>query len=260
MDRPIKYFCIGHLPPLFEPAEPFVFVSPNPKQQLASLVIPDNSLGPALDGKILSEYTQLFGLAEHSMITEELPRMYVFQYRKFISLSPGYTQASNVPYAYASKPSEANALFPRHSDLSALGGLGLVGPICQVRSLVDQYVKHHFAEDMCAFCATLTRVDGFDPSRIARFINCPLLLPTPSLGLVDAEIFLDHMKILRSAWELFAADFFQKRTGYQRRVGGFLLERLHSFLMTELLEGGDYAATLGFQIIVSDNPMIVPTT
>ncbi len=260
MDRTIKFFCIGHLPPLFKPAEPFTFVSPNTNQSLASLVIPDDSLGPTCDGKILSEYTQLFGLADHLMITKERHKLYLFQYRKFVSLSPGAIKASNMSYAYASDANEALTIFPRYSDLSALMDFGLVGPAVRVKSLVHQYAVHHYVEDICAFCSALTYIKEFDPLRIARFINCPVIFPAPSLGLVDSEIFQDQMKTLRETWNIFAANYYQARSGYQRRVGGFLLERLHSFLMTEQLEKANYNAVRGYQIIISNESTIIPTT
>jgi hypothetical protein len=67
-------------------------------------------------------------------------------------------------------------------------------------------------------------------------------------------IFHEHMKILQEAWLLFAKKFYVPRLGYQRRVGGFLLERLHSFLLYEIFFPNIKMPVVeANQIIVSDS-------
>jgi hypothetical protein len=58
------------------------------------------------------------------------------------------------------------------------------------------------------------------------------------------------MATLQSVWELFYHTSYEKRDGYQRRVGGFLLERLHSFLIYERLKENPQQFISGHQYVV----------
>lgn len=254
----IGCYCIGHRPPVFQPPFPYTHVTPVACAPGPALVVPDDAFGPMLHGTILSEYTQLFGLAEHGL-REPLDAVYLFQYRKFISLVPGGQVSPNQPYARAAPAEEAERLFPGPDDLARLGAGVLIGPAVRVRSIADQYARHHPVEDYAAFCAALASMQAFGSRRLAGFINGQVLLPAPSLGLFPLDLFLSHMQVLREAWETFAPRYYVARDGYQRRVGGFLLERLHSFLLTEAIAAGAMRPVQGHQMIVSDTAIIEPT-
>jgi hypothetical protein len=87
-----------------------------------------------------------------------------------------------------------------------------------------------------------------------------MLIPAPSLGVTRADIFLKHMAILKLAWEHFSNHFSISRDGYQRRLGGFLLERLHSFLLYEDINiQKNYSVFQGHQITISDSLIIQKT-
>lgn len=258
MAERLGLFCIGHRPPEFQPPHPFVHVSPVPSPCPQALLIPDDSLGERWDGRILSEYTQLFGLAESGALAD-LEAVYIFQYRKFLALTPGPRVATNIPYAHAASAAEAEALFPAPAELGRLGSALLIGPALRIRSLAHQYARHHLVEDFAAFAAALAMLPAFEPQRLARFIAGGVLLPAPSLGLVPVALLLDQLRTLRQAWQMFAAHYYVPREGYQRRVGGFLLERLHSFLLVEAISAGAVQAARGHQIIVSTTPEIQPT-
>ena len=78
-------------------------------------------------------------------------------------------------------------------------------------------------------------------------------MPAPSLGVFRVDIFLKHMEVLKMVWTHFAEHFLVPRDGYQRRVGGFLLERLHSFLICEEVINKIYNVFHGNQVVVSDS-------
>jgi hypothetical protein len=79
------------------------------------------------------------------------------------------------------------------------------------------------------------------------------LIPSPALCLVDTPLFLRHMRVLRSAWKIFARHAAVAREGYQRRVAGYLLERLHSHLLCQaLLDGSQPAVAIGHRYVVLD--------
>lgn len=255
----MKLFCVGHKPPVFAPRAEFTHVSPFVYPDLTQIIVKDDTYGENFHGSILSEYTQLFGLADHLENAPEDELFYIFQYRKFISLRPGNNKAINVSYAYACPQEEANALFPSQTELASTGERLLTGPAVKLRSLAHDYSLRHLAEDFAAFSISLSTVDGFDALRCKTFINCEVLIPAPSLGTSRVDIFLRHVKIMRAAWGHFSENFLVNRADYQRRVGGFLLERLHSFLLYETITSKTIAASRGVQIVVSDSPSIKPT-
>ena len=250
----MKYFCIGHKPPTFLPSESYIHVSPNVYPELNQLIVPDDLYGEKFHGHILSEYTQLFGLAE--FLKDALPdeKFYIFQYRKFISLRQPATLSTNMVYAYACNSTESALLFPQEDELLGLMSDVLVGAgMTNIGTINENYGRCHNINDFSAFIASISSVGGFDKQFCKRFINYPILLPAPSLGVFRVDIFLKHMEALKTVWAHFAEHFFVPRNGYQRRVGGFLLERLHSFLISEDVNNKIYNVVHANHVVVSDS-------
>jgi len=253
----MKYYCIGHRPPIFSPSEPYIHVSPNVYPELNQLIVPDDLYGEKFHGHILSEYTQLFGLAEYLKDARRDEKFYIFQYRKFISLKQPTTLSTNQPYAYSASSTESVLLFPREDELLGPMSDVLVGTgITNFGTINEQYGRCHNINDFSAFIASINSVEEFDEQFCKRFINYPILLPAPSLGVFRVDIFLKHMELLKVVWAHFAEYFFVARDGYQRRVGGFLLERLHSFLICEEVSNNIYNIAHGNQVVVSDSLVI----
>lgn len=256
----MRIFCIGHKAPEFSINAPYTHVSSTTFSGLVQLVIPDDSLGERFHGNCLSEYTQLMGLAETLINSPREERIYICQYRKFLAFRQGCQQSNNVTYAYSSSKVEAESLFPSQDELSALDRSFLLGPIVKTRSLAHHYATHHMIEDFVAFCISLNSIEYFTEERCKNFINCKFLIPSPSLGVCSIDVFLKHMKILKEVFNHFSSNFLVSRSGYQRRVGGFLLERLHSFLLyEEIYIKKTINARHGFQIVISNSPIIRPT-
>jgi hypothetical protein len=250
----MKYYCIGHKPPTFLPSEPYIHVSPNIYPGLNQLIVPDDSYGEKFDGRILSEYTQLFGLAEYLKDAPRDEKFYIFQYRKFISLRQPTTLSANLPHAYACSSTESPFFLPSQDELSRLGDELLLGKIIgNIGSIAEFYAANHDVNDFSAFMISLYFAGGLDEQRCKNFINYQILLPAPSLGVFRVDIFLKHMEVLKMVWTHFAEHFFVPRDGYQRRVGGFLLERLHSFLICEEVINKIYIVAHGNQVVVSDS-------
>jgi len=114
----MKYYCIGHKPPTFIASESYIHVSPNVYPELNQLIVPDDLYGEQFHGRILSEYTQLFGLAEYLKDAPRDEKFYIFQYRKFISLRQPTTLSANLPHAYACSSTEVPYSF--HPKMSSL--------------------------------------------------------------------------------------------------------------------------------------------
>lgn len=254
----MKFYCISHKPPQFKPPTPYCMVSPL-HHSSEHIIIPDDYFGDNFHGYFLSEYCQLFGLATHLSKIVDAEPIYIFQYRKFISIKNYHRMSQNISYATPCSSTLAPHLFPTLSDLTGIKDKFILGPLLHVGRIEEQYAKYHIAEDFHRFLISLEKVDGFDSLKIEKFANCPLLIPAPSLGLTNKKIFIKHMKTLKSAWSFFSENFLIPREGYQRRVGGFLLERLHSFLICLEIFENHYDYSTGKHIVISESSIIKPT-
>ena len=250
----MQLFCIGHKEPAFNPSSPFIHVSPKTVPGLSQIIVQDDEFGGLLHGSVLSEYTQLFGLAKYLETTSKDELLYLFQYRKFLSFKKGANIAANIPYAYAANKGEAESLFPPKDELREFKAQFMVGTHMIMESMLDNYSRGHIADDLLNFAITLRGHSHFSKERCQQFLECKILFPSPAVAIVPNGIFCEHMKILQEAWLLFAPKFYVPRPDYQRRVGGFLLERLHSFLLYEIFFPNIKIPVVeGYQVIVSDS-------
>jgi hypothetical protein len=246
--------CIGHQLPTFQQPEGTTIIGPLENSGKEVCHVSDDWGGPQLSGLILAEYCQLFWLADRIKGAGDGLRFIVLsQYRKFISLQPGSTRASNAPYTFVATPEGAPRL--NLSDTQVRHMLSqerthLVGPVLKIGSTIENYARYHLLSDFLAFCEQMLRSGRFSPELVARFASSNALIPAPSLGLHPVDEFLSDMATLQSVWELFYHTSYEKRDGYQRRVGGFLLERLHSFLIYERLKENPQQFISGHQYVV----------
>jgi hypothetical protein len=254
----MRLFCIGHKPPGFRLDHDFSFVTPNPVPGLHNLHVPDDRYGPAFDGMVLAEYTQLRALADMLAAEGSDDEIYIFQYRRFLGLQRPPRRSTNLPFAYATRAIEAAGLFPGKAERASLAGARLVCPLGGIASMAAQYAMFHHAEDFTCFAMALAEVEGFDRKRRQTFASIDQHFPAPSLGTMRASHLIDTMRVLVSAWDAFHAHYYEPREGKQRRVGGFLLERLQSFLLFEELERGKELLE-GFLNIVSETDVIEAT-
>jgi hypothetical protein len=249
----MKIYCVSHKSPTFQSVDNFILCSSKKHGFAREIIIPDDFYGEIFHGDILSEYTQLFGLADYLSTNENSEeKIYIFQYRKFITTKQAFQRSTNIPYLYSYSPSDASTYFPTISELSNLSGL-LVGPIAKFKSVAYHYSQTHLIEDYCKFMCSLSASNVFSNARCAKFADCKLLIPAPSLGITQVGLFVSQMNTLKEIWLHFYENFYIQRQGYQRRVGGFLLERLHSYLILEEIHKRKYKFSVGKQIVVSNN-------
>ncbi len=245
----VRAFCVGHVAPVFEPGLPYNMLTPRPLGLAGEMVVPDARWGPG--GGELAEYAQLFGLAERVEAGEvQAARLYLFQYRKFIGLREG-GQPANAPWVRIAAPDEAARLVPTLAELAAVPHPVTVGSMFALGASVAQnYALVHVIDDLVAFAACLPEA-GVAPAEVRRFASFQGLLPSPALCLVDTPVFVQHMRVLRRAWEAYARHARVRREGYQMRVAGYLLERLHSHLLCQgLLDGSASGVGLGHRYVV----------
>ncbi|MEO5629127.1 MAG: hypothetical protein ABIQ62_05090 [Thermomonas sp.] len=247
----LRAFCIGHVPPRFAPALVYTMVSPRPLGVPGELVLSDQRFGPGLDGAALAEYSQLFGLQDMLEAGDLVAdRLYLFQYRKFIGLRAGGAPAME-PWVRIARSEEAAMLCPTAEQLLAAPQPVVVGSMHALGgSVAQQYALVHVVDDMVMFAACLASA-GMDTAAVKRFTTFQALIPSPALCLVDVPLFLQHMRVLREAWTTFATHCAVSREGGQRRVAGFLLERLHSHLLFQsLLDGSQPHVGIGHRFVV----------
>ncbi|MEO7794580.1 MAG: hypothetical protein ABIV06_07375 [Thermoanaerobaculia bacterium] len=261
MTPPIRAFCLGHRPAIFSPGIDFTMVTPVPLGLPGEIVVADGSYPHGEDGA-LSEYAQFFGLAERLAAGDVVAdSLYLFQYRKFLSFIQGPRRSTNIPYAFVAGAAAAGELMPSLDHLQASPERLLVGPSFQCPgSVSDQYASYHLIEDFLGLIATCETLGILPGERLNAFRNGRFLLPSPTLCRIDASLLVELADSLDAVWRVFAAHFYVQRTGYQRRVGGFLLERLHGFLLRERLAAAGRIDQAAMRlIVVSDSPEIVLT-
>jgi hypothetical protein len=237
-ERSVRAFCIGHQPPCFLPTLDYTLLCPAPLGQPGEVVLADERFGPGVDGGALAEYSQLFGLAELLQAGDVVAdRLYLFQYRKFLGLRPG-GGPSNAPWLRVLRPDNAALFFPTPEELHTVAQPMLVGGLQGLGvSVAANYAEAHVVDDFATFTACLA-ADGMPLPEVRRFVSLHGFIPSPALCLVDTPLFLQHMAVLKRVWQLFNAQAAVPRQGYQRRVAGYLLERLHSHLLLQGLHDG----------------------
>jgi hypothetical protein len=254
----MQFYCVTHKPVLFDPGVRFQYLSAVDLPGSDTIHIPDDYFGADYHGETLSEYPRLFALADLLAGADPTEFIYLFQYRKFVALKPTQQRSDNLKWAFYSPPEMVPGLFPHAADLKSLNGSTLIGPFHKVGTLAGNYAQCHVADDFACFMLALACAESFDLERCRRFARYPVMIPAPGLGLFRIGDFLNHMRILRSAWSVFNRLFYVPRPGYQRRAGSFLIERVHSFLLCEeIAKGGQIIS--GHQIVVGDSPTL-PTT
>ncbi len=254
MSSTLRAFCIGHVGPAFVPPIPYTMLCPRPLGLPGEIVIDDGRFGPEMDGAALAEYSQLFGLQDLLEAGDVVAdRLYLFQYRKFIGLRDGGMPAT-APWVRVARPDEATALFPALQQLQAMQQAVMVGSVFKLGcSLAQNYALVHVVDDFVSFAACLQQ-GGLQPASIRQFASFQGLIPSPALCLVDTPQFLRQMRVLRSVWTEFARHYAVPREGYQRRVAGYLLERLHSHLLCQgLLDGSLPSVGIGHRFVVLGN-------
>lgn len=227
----MKHVCISHAPLRFTPTVPFAFYSPAPIAGVETIIIGDDSLGADFDGRVLSEYLQLFALADSWRGSAELVNL--FQYRRFltpVTPPPGLPQKNG---GARCSPAQAAGLFPPASAFDNLDRPA-IGPVLKL-DVADQYAANHPIEDLRNFTRSMVQSGVFAGPEAEQFLAARRFLVSPSIGIYPSRMLVLHLDLMRQVWQHFRAHYFIARNGYQRRVGGYLMERLQSFLVLATL-------------------------
>ena len=249
--------CISHIPfPATFAHYVDLMLAPRPLDIAAPLIVaPDERFGAG--GRALAEYAQVAWLSDHF---DEVVGIYdfirVIHYRRFVSRVSMGRQTNHffANYIREDELDAAEAEFDRHSET------GLVNsPVTfPVGGTLAQYAVWHVLEDMLTFSTWLMEAGLFTPLEAARFLEQPKLIPASSTGLFPVAVLRELCAKLRSAAEFVNSPRYIPREGYQRRLGGFLLERFNSHLLMNLVRDGRIKAA-GHYIYISEDGHIRPT-
>lgn len=236
MTRTLRSYCVGHIPPLFNAPIDFQMLCPTTLGMKNEIVIDDNRFGNEVDGGSLAEYSQLFALAEllssGDIVADDL---YLFQYRKFISPNLGGAQ-STASWLRVLTAKESEYIFPTAEQLESFAARVIVGSLLDLsESLPSSYAKMCVIDDYVMFAAACAKNVYLSEADIRELSTMQKMIPSPALCYTNAALFVKTMGILKETWECFFKHYYVSRTGYQRRVAGYLLERLHSFLLCKWL-------------------------
>lgn len=236
MSENIKAYCIGHTLPLFKPPIDFDMLCPVSLGIPHELVIKDDRFGHGIDGGGLAEYSQFFGL--HDMLLSgdvSAEHLFLFQYRKFISTQMGGAESVS-PWIRVLTSELAPTLFPLQDQLNAFSGRLAVGSIFEFgESISSNYALVHVIDDFVLFVAACAESGVMSNADIKSFATLRGIIPSPSVCCIHVEVFMRLMDILKRVWQIYVRHYQIEREGYQRRVSGYLLERLHSYLLCKWL-------------------------
>jgi hypothetical protein len=249
--------CVSHIPfPTAFGHYVDLTLAPRPLDIASPLIVaPDENFGAG--GRALAEYAQLAWLSDHfDEIVGGHDFIRLVQYRRFVSRAPmgRPTNCFFANYIGADELGAAEAEFDRHSET------GLVNsPVAFPEGgTLAQYAVCHILDDMLAFSAWLIEAGLFTPLAVARFLEEERLIPAGGTGLFPVAVLREIGAKLRSAADFVNSPRYIARKGYQRRLGGFLLERLNSHLLMNLAREGRIKAA-GHYIYISEDGLIQPT-
>lgn len=250
--------CVGHQP-FPEKHAHFIdlVIAPNVFQGggKRKAIVPDDLYGA--NGHSLSEYGQLFWLYNKiDALAPDATYVNIFQYRRFVSPQPvSGNRASNGSWITTIQEEELEthaACFSRTHE-----GACFNTPVRFPDGVLTQYANQHVLEDMLNFVKYLTEIEMFTSRDAAKFLRYEHIIPACSVGIYDVKTFKKLFAYLERAADFLHSPYFVPREGYQRRSMGFLLERLQSFMILELLGQG---AKFGQNMMLSESQAVTSTT
>ena len=224
------------------------------------LVLPPPSVTDlSLTDHELGEYYYLFALADYLVSSSEITNVVIAQYRRMV-INQDLGSVSNKPNTKVVKPDLADKL-TLNRFIPVENGLMLGKPIEMQEMIIGNYARNHYLEDLLSFTATLIREKLLDQNQANNFLTNRFLIPCPSIGFMTTRLFVDQVHKLRCAVNVFVKASYKRREGYQRRTLGFLLERLHSYLLISALRDSSVRerASLGYRIVVTNDETIQGT-
>ncbi len=246
--------CLGHFSFPHEFIG-YVDLMLSPRDVLApcrSIVVDDSYFGE--HGSALSEYVQLLWLQDHfDAVVDGDEFVRVFQYRRFVSRSRVGRRSDRSFMRWI----QADELLHREKDFSRHSTNELFNQIYRPRKgMLRQYEAAHVLVDIINFAKFLLEAEVLEPKRVASFLSDAPLIPACNMGTFRVATLHELLATLKRAAEFMKTSYFVPRPGYQRRVLGYLLERLNSHLLLHRVAKGLTQASFGHHILIADGPVV----
>ena len=248
--------CLGHLPPpaaLAMHADLMIAPVWVPGQRRLA-VVEDASFGAA--GDTLSEYAQLIWLSDHlHEIADGFEFIRIFHYRRFTCRAQptAGAQAANQPWSRTLTDSDLprfDAEFSRRQDAE------LFNTQVDMGGMLPQYAAAHVLEDLFHFAGFLLARGILSSAEACEFLQGGTLIPACNIGVFRLRTQRMMFRVLKAAAGFIDSAYFVRRDGYQRRNGGFLLERLHSFLILKAISSGLCQPRFGHNMVLSQDSVV----
>jgi hypothetical protein len=243
--------CIGHLP---FPNEFFQYVDLmiTPKYFYASyprVIINDCDYGS--EHGDLSEYAQLIWLYDnYEKVVDKKTFVRLFQYRRFVS---PYEFGNLCSHSWAKRIEveglkDCQSIFERQASMELFNR-----PLSLPETVRGQYADCSVEEDIINFASFLKINGKMTDCEEIKFLTSTTLIPAANMGIFHRDHLYWLLAELKEASSFMLSKFYVKRSGYQRRVMGFLLERYNSFLLLHKRKQDMKPFFHGYHIILSKN-------
>lgn len=249
--------CLGHIPfPQSHVDHIDLMISPRLITGPRQLALVDDSLF-GQNGSSLSEYVQLLWLLDHlDAVSSGCTYVRIFHYRRFVSrAAPTVGQpSSNHPWSITIAETDLDAFpgeFDRFSDSEVFNT-----PVQFKGGTLGQYASAHVLDDILNFTKYLIEIGIFNAAMAAEFLRESIDIPACNIGVLKLETYRTIYSTLRKSAEFVHSRHFVARQGYQRRSVGFLLERLHMYLILKMIRQGEVKANFGHNIVISNDSVV----
>lgn len=252
--------CLSHIAlPSFLRRHTDILMSPNlVTGGMVVVHLPDYLSSP--HGDTLSEYAQLMWLSENfEKVCDGYEFLRIFHYRRFTSIhqhSAGQP-STNLPWA---RVIDSNELESFESDFSKSSTHEVYNTLTTVPTgVLGQYSANHDLLDYIEFTKFLIESQMMTHDQGVLFLRQDQFIPSCNIGIFHKPRLQVVLSILTAAAEFRKSPNFQRKNGAQRRSMGFLLERLHSFLLLQILEIDSQAIKIGQNYVLADETTVKAT-
>ncbi len=249
--------CLGHLPfPEAYADHVDIFLTRRRLDGQGRAIIIDESIwGPNTDA--LSEYAQLFWLFDNfDAVVGDATFVRTFHYRRFVSRDRVGREA-NVPYYTYTNLEELSLFaddFTRDTDAELF-----IRPFQFTGGMLGQFASLHPMDDLMAVIRFLLQRERITPSAAAAFLREECLIPACAVGVFRRQTLKYILELLRPVADFLQSPDYVSRNGYNRRSPGFILERLNSFIILEMMRNDQAPQNFGNQIVISETRDVMAT-
>jgi hypothetical protein len=259
-DHELK-LMVGHKRPEFDLWSGHRFATLNPIVPNDFKLSEDLELKELLPDSLIGEYYFLFLIRRQIEKNTSLKSITLSQYRRFVTTQSIGQPSTNQPYAnLISKIQVANLNLG--SLIVAKKEGWLVSSFYSTPPSVSyQYSRSHILRDWFRFLADSFDAGLLNATEITESACTNILIPAPSNGVFPVLYFVEHLIKLEACARIFVISGYKPRDAYQRRVIGFCLERLHSYLLLASLSKLkiNFKEAAGQQVVISENDSVKPT-